>query len=158
MNKRNCFGRTVKQQLVGAVLLMSCGACGGSSSPTAPPVIQALPISAPPGNPSESAATTVNVGERVEGVLCCDNGSFAVYVLTAPSDGTLVVQLSWNRTHGHLEMYLDDAHFNNWGDPPPLVGKLPVLAGRTYRIRVVDGAPWDYGGMNVPFVLTAALE
>jgi hypothetical protein len=139
-------------------MLMSCWACGGLSSPTAPPVIQALPISAPPGPPGETGAPRIDVGERVEGALCCNNGSFAVYVLTAPSDGTLVVHLSWNRNQGHLEMYLDDTHFNNWGDLPPLVGKLPVGAGRTYRIRVVDGAPWDYGGMNVPFVLSASIK
>jgi hypothetical protein len=220
----------MNHQLINAALLMSCWACAGSPSPTAPPVIEALRISAPssleagataqlsavtvlsdgtsaPLSPSsvlwqssdtvvgnisstgvlsalesgvvgvqgsyrqwtslqrqvtvtrsESGAPPVKVGERVEDALCCENGSFAIYAITAPSDGTLVVQLSWDSNKGRLELYLDDAHFNNSNNSPPVVGKLPVLAGRIYRIRVVDGAPWDYGGMNVPFVLTASIE
>ena len=108
--------------------------------------------------PLGSLIPRITVGQNVEGVLCCENGSHTAYTLTATSDGTLIVHLSWSTNQLSLEMYVDDAHFNNPGNSPPLIGKVRVVAGRTYRIRVVDGAPWDYHGLNLPFVLATSME
>jgi hypothetical protein len=82
-----------------------------------------------------------------------------LFDLTAPADGTLVVRLGWDSRQGRLELGLAD----RWLIPLPpdwssIVGQLPVAAARTYRLRVADGAPWDYDDRVLPFVLATSIE
>lgn len=60
-----------------------------------------------------------------------------------------------NLNNGRLELYVDDVRFIQ---SPPTVATLRVTAGRTYRLKVVDGAPWDYDEMYVPFVLSTSMN
>jgi hypothetical protein len=100
----------------------------------------------------------VNAGEAVEGAVAA-HGSYVEFELTAPSDGTLVVQLSWDPRQGRLELDLADRIFANFPDNwSPIVGKLSVVAGGKYRVRVADGAPWDYDDMFVLFVLSTSMN
>jgi hypothetical protein len=72
-----------------------------------------------------------------------------------PSDGFLVVRLSWNATQGSLELWLDDQQFTGTS---LIVGKLRVAAGSTHRIKIADAAPWDYDDFHVRFDLATSLE
>jgi hypothetical protein len=82
-----------------------------------------------------------------------------LFELTASSDGRLVARLSWDPGQGRLELHLADAVVSpvppDWS---PIVGTLPVVAGRTYRLRVADYAAWDYDQLFLPFVLTASIH
>jgi hypothetical protein len=105
-----------------------------------------------------AAASPIAVGKEVTGTLDF-HGAQLVYELTAVSDGTLVVQLVWPPTKGRLQLDIADRMFANFPDnQSPIVGRLPVVAGREYRIRISDGAPWDYDVLNLPFVLTTSIE
>jgi hypothetical protein len=83
------------------------------------------------------------------------------YVVTPTSDGTLVGRLTWNPlvSGAKLMLTLEKTAFE--AQPPewsPVVGHVPVVTGRTYRIRVEEGvSPWDYH-FNDSFVLTLSLE
>jgi hypothetical protein len=82
-----------------------------------------------------------------------------IYELTAASSGTLVARLGWNPKLGRLQLELADREFANFPDNrSPIVGTLAVRAGSKYRIRVADGAPWDYDELSLPYVLTTAIE
>jgi hypothetical protein len=98
----------------------------------------------------------IHVGEEVKDTLTF-NGDQRVFELTAPSDGTLVVHVSWERSQGVLELGLADRWFPA-GPEGSIVGRLPVVASQQYRVSVADGAPWDYGGLFLPFVLTTSIE
>jgi hypothetical protein len=84
-------------------------------------------------------------------------GAEDVFELTAPSNATLVVRVSWARTQGRLELWLGDILSSQPGNPPA-VGKLRVAAGQKYRIRVADAAAWDYDDLHLTYVLTTAVE
>jgi len=134
-------------------LLLVTAACGNDGAPPAP---SAIPSPAAPPDPPPSAAPTVpqiDVGEGVDDALTV-HGSAKLLELTALSDGTLVVQLSWNSSQGSLELWLDDRQFIG---SSLIVGKLPVAAGTTHRIKIADGAPWDYDELYVRFVLATSL-
>jgi hypothetical protein len=141
-------------------LLMLASACGGGGTLPSGPSPGSTPAQLPPSTPPPSppAGRVISVGDEVNDTLTF-NGADRVFEVTAPSDGTLVVRLSWDPSQGRLELELADrrfAHFpDNWS---PIVGNLPVLVGGRYRVRVADGAPWDYGGLFLPFVLTTSLE
>jgi hypothetical protein len=97
------------------------------------------------------------------------------YQLTAPSDGTLVTRLTFDSTvenGAKLKLTIGECatpqpntscpsakSFQgsepNWS---PVVGRVAVSAGRTYRVIVEEGlSPWDYH-FNQPFELIAAVE
>jgi hypothetical protein len=107
-----------------------------------------------PSPPSAQASQEISVGEEVHGTLTV-HGAQWIYELTAPSDGTLVVHLSWDPDRGRLELTLADTRF---GSDPPIVGRLRVAAGQRYRVTVEDGAPWDYDELLLPFSLTSSIE
>ena len=135
-------------------LLLVTTACGNDGTLPAP---SAIPSPTAPTDPAPPAAPTVpniDVGEDVQDALTV-HGSAKLLELTAPSDGTLVVQLSWNASQGSLELWLDDQQFMG---ASLIVGTLHVAAGSKHRIKVVDGAPWDYDDLYVRFVLSASLE
>jgi hypothetical protein len=88
------------------------------------------------------------------------HGTARFYQLTVPSDGTLIVRVSWDPHRGSLELELADRRFASsppdWS--PPVVGELSVAAGRTYSVKIADAAPWDYDDLNLPFVVTATIR
>jgi hypothetical protein len=111
-----------------------------------------VPAPAPPPPPADRV---ISIGEKVEDTLI-GHGTHKVYELTAPLDGVLVAQLSWDTKQGHLELWLEDTQFAR--SSSPTVGRLYVSAGRKYRVRVFDSAPWDYDDLFVPFVLATSIE
>ena len=87
------------------------------------------------------------------------HGARNIYSVTPASDGTLVVRVDWAPTQGRLQLDLADKVFANFPDNrSPIVGELPVAAGVTYRIKVADGAPWDYDGLSLQYVLTTSID
>ena len=135
-------------------LLVIASACGpnGARLPTTPSV-PSTPLTAAPSVPS-----AITVGKEVTGTLQV-HGTENAYELTAASDGTLVVRVSWTPTKGRLQLDLADKQFANFPDNlSPIVGKLPVSAGLKYRIGVADGAPWDYDDVSLSYVLTTVIE
>jgi len=135
-------------------LTFGCG--GGHDSPPAP--LTAPTLSGLPSPPTTTSAQVIAVGEEVKDTLTF-NGDIRFYELTSPSDGTLVTSLSWDPSQGRLQLDLDDRIFANFPDNrSPLLGELAVTVGRTYRVTVADGAPWDYGGLRLPFTLTTSVR
>jgi hypothetical protein len=143
-----------------------------TSCPTIPPASDWVCVSGnwvPPDQPEPAApqSTTptpqvIGVGEEVTGTL--HTGTFVtvagvfppveelVYDLIAPSDGTLIVQLSWDPFGGRIDLQLEDVGFSSW---PPTFGTLPVAAGQTYRLTLSICCPWDL--VEVSFVMTTSI-
>jgi hypothetical protein len=99
-----------------------------------------------------------------------------MYEVTVPSAGTLVVRLSWDPTiqfGAKFLMVIGECAVTTWfprqcpraevfrssgPDWSPLVARVAIAAGQTYRVVVDEGvAPWDYG-FNQSFRLIAGLE
>jgi hypothetical protein len=144
-------------------LSVSASACRYTSAPlpttpttpsTSSPVTATVPVAAPTTVPP----TTIAVGTEVTGTLDV-HGAERVYELTAPSTGTLIAQLDWAPAQGRLQLDIADQIFAYYPENrSPLVGRLRVAAGVKYRIRVSDGAPWDYDQLSLPYVLTTVIE
>jgi hypothetical protein len=136
-------------------LLVFCAACDSHSGrPATSPSAPSATVGAPTG-PSE-IAREIAVGQEVRGTLDV-HGTRDVFELTAPSDGTLVVRLSWPSTQGRLELWLDDA-LSSQAPNPPVVGQVTIVAGRKYRVTVADSAAWDYDTFSLPYVFTTAIQ
>jgi hypothetical protein len=152
----------MKQLAILLCLFVSISACrsNGTRLPTGPSTSSGVTAtgSAPATTTVASVPSAITVGKEVAGVLEV-HGAQYVYELTAVSDGTLVARLDWAPTQGRLQLDLAGRTFANFPDnQSPIVGKLPVAAGLKYRIRISDGAPWDYDVLNLPFVLTTSIE
>jgi hypothetical protein len=138
------------------VLLVAFVAC--NSTPTTPT----------PG----TSGIVITVGQEVTDTF---RSTPRTYQLTAPSDGTLVTRLTFDSTvenGAKLKLTIGECatpqpntscpsakSFQgsepNWS---PVVGRVAVSAGRTYRVIVEEGlSPWDYH-FNQPFELIAAVE
>jgi hypothetical protein len=113
------------------------------------------PPAAPPAPPPAPVDRAIRIGEEVKDTLI-GHGSRRVYALTAPVDGLLVAQLSWDTKDGYLELWLEDTAFVR--SSSPTIGRLQVFAGQTYHVGVFDSVPWDYDDLVVPFVLTTSIE
>ena len=115
------------------------------SNPTPPPPKPPIPPSPP---------TAVVIGEPMTGTITPDSDGEMFFELTAPSDGTLVV----HSLGDVASLWIDDVLFDDW---PPMIGTLPVVAGRTYLARVVVSFGWwDYdiaGLLPVSFVFATSL-
>jgi hypothetical protein len=138
------------------VLAFACG--GGDTLPTAPSTVLSPGDPAPPPSTPTGPGRVISVGEQVNGTLTA-HGASMLFDLTAPSDSTLVVRLNWDPRQGSLVLQLEDQVLS--AVPPDrssIVGRLPVTAGRNYRLRVADFAAWDYDDLFLPFVLTTTLE
>jgi FG-GAP-like repeat/FG-GAP repeat len=135
-------------------LVVSAGASDGSRELATLGVPSVVPRSATSLLPD--GGRQINVGEEVTDALTA-HGTEKLYQLKASSDGTLILRLNWRRPGGILELQLADRLFVTRDWTPPIVAKLPVTAGQTYSVRVMDGAPWDYGDFNLPFVLTTSI-
>ena len=149
------------RQLVAVLcLLVLASACsGGNTLPAAPSPVPS-PANPPPLPPPQSltAQRVISVGEKVTDTLTF-HGAEKFFELTAPSDGTLVVRLGWDPGRGRLELDLAERLFANFPDNrSPIVGELPVVVGGKYRLRVADGAPWDYDDMFVAFEMTTSMK
>ena len=131
--------------------LVSACTDGGRSLPaTARP--SAVPsLASPP--PSPPATGAISIGEEVNDTITSPGGS-DVYELTAPSTGTLVARVSYEPGQA-VVLYLADQAFES---DTPIVGRLPVVAGRQYRVEVAIGDFWGYGDVFVRFVLTTSIE
>ena len=145
---------------IAACLLVVASGCGSGGrdlgTPTEPSVVQPTP---PPSLPPTQGGLQISIGEEVTGTLE-GHGTKMLYQLTAPSDGTLIVRLSWEPHRGLLELEVADRSFASsppdWS--PPIVGELSVTAGRTYSVTIADGAPWNYDDLNLPFVMTTSIK
>jgi hypothetical protein len=82
------------------------------------------------------------------------HGEEKFYEVTAPSDGTLLVRVTWDPGEGNIEL---DLGYTAWGGNGVIVARQPVIAGGKYSVIVGDGAPWDYGELFLPFVLTVSM-
>jgi len=100
------------------------------------------------------AQREIAVGGEVHDALTF-HGDKRIFELTGPSDGTLVVRVTWDPDRGRLELKLSDTTV---ASDPPIVGRLRVAAGERYLVTVADYAPWDYDDLFLPFVLTASVE
>jgi hypothetical protein len=131
-------------------------ACDSNSSrlPTSPSVPSATTPSVPT-SPSV-ALREITVGEEVTGTVEV-HGAEHIFELTAPSDGTLLARLSWPPAQGRLELWLADT-LSSQSATPPIAGKLTVVAGRKYRVKVADYAAWDYDHLFLPYVLTTHIQ
>ncbi len=118
-----------------------------------------MPSREPPSPPPVQGGRQISIGEEVTDTLTA-HGAEMLYQLMAPRDGTLILRLSWERRRGLLELRLADTRFTasppDWS--PPIVAELSVAAGRTYSVRIMDGAPWDYDDLYLPFILTTFIE
>lgn len=141
------------------VVLIALVACGAREERVfAPPTGPAMPpVPAPP-----TPAQGIGVPAEIRGTYTQYNT--LTYEVTAPSNGTLVARLAWDPrlTGARLGLGIGDTAFHNSFYLPsssPVVGRVEVQAGRTYRVSVQEVfAVWDYGGASDPFVLTIFLE
>ena len=139
-------------------LLLAMGLAAACESDGPRRLIQPTPIPEPsPGTPLPPPAgsvTPIALGQEVKATFVGLNLAFE---LTTPSNGTLVARLSWTPDVSLLRLWLGTAEFRPV-DPAwsPVVGRIPVAAGQTYRLIVSGGGTdWEY---NDPFILTTVLE
>src|SRR5262245_34186675 len=129
---------------------LTIAACDGEPRLPAP---QPTPVEAPtpppsPEPPAPEPAQQIRVGEEVKATLR-GHGHEIRYELTAPSNGVLVVRLTWDTTVGRLELGLAEKQFVS---PSPLTGRVSVAAELKYQVSVADGNPWAYDDLVLPFV------
>ena len=142
---------------VGCVLLIAAltAGCDGLIiiSPTQPAQSSARPIPIPqPTQPH--IYEVIGAGQRFDGRLT-SNGEGKFFLFVAPADGILFVRVNWNMASGRLELWSGSRGFAGDG---VIVARIAVVAGQRCFFSVNDGAPWDYGGINLPFVLQVAFE
>jgi hypothetical protein len=148
-----------------ALVATACGRDGAQPAPSSIPSPVAPVDTTPAPSPAPPSAARINVGEEVKDALT-SHGTSRLFEVTAPSEGTLVVQVSWNASQGLLALSLQDAPFTGpfWDTdvrsdaPGHVIAKVHVVAGRTFRVKIADGAPWDYDDLNVQFVLAVSME
>jgi hypothetical protein len=148
-----------------AIGFVACNSEERSLTPTLP--------SQGASSPSSQATGVLRVGQEIMDTFI---GNPRIYELTAPSGGTLVTRLTWDPTvQGGAKLMLTIGQcampgaisltcpsavqfMNSAPNWSPLVGRVAVSAGRTYRVIVEEGAaPWDYD-FRQPFVLNTAIE
>jgi hypothetical protein len=134
------------------VLAAACGSDSGTevSTPTSPP-----PPVVPAPTGSWGPAIRVAVGQEVKAILE-DHGAKHTFELTAPTSGTLITRVTW--LGGELLALWAGGVSLVQTSQSPMLGRLAVIAGETYRLTLADGAPWDYDNLTVPYVLTTHIE
>jgi hypothetical protein len=181
---RRSFAKVTVTKGVGAmlrlaaliVLLIITAACDFPSTRVTPSAASPLtPPSSPTPDPTltTTLTATLTIRQPLNGTFI---GNPLTYEVAAPSGGTLVVRLSWDPTvpyGARFLMVIGECAAPTWfrlrcpsavvfrssgPDWSPLVGRLAIAAGQTYRVVVDEGvSPWDYG-FNQPFTLMADLE
>ena len=149
----------MKRVAVSVALIFLCACSGSPTAPTArlpATIVTAAPPGSGPQDPTSGGptGTLITVGQEIHGVLP-EHGTSRLFSVTAPSDGALRVQLGWDQTQGGLAIFVDEVRFH---DASPIVAILRVAAGHSYRLKIVDTAPWDYDVFNLSFTLVAAME
>jgi hypothetical protein len=145
------------------VMLLTASACGSGTpapTPVVPPVIPPAVTPTPrPTPPPPQTGRVIVVGDPIVDTLT-EHGTERDYLLTAPADGTLIVRLTWEPHRGLLEIRIANALCGatppDWA--PPIVGRIAVVKGQTYLLRIIDAAPWDYDILNLPFSATTVIE
>lgn len=136
---------------VGVLVLVFSASGNALRAAAREPAAPQLPTSTP---------QLISVGEVVTGVLhatTCGDGTCIpaveemLFELTAPSDGTLIVELDWNLNDGSIALQVEDGVLHYW---PTTVGTLPVTAGGTYQVLVYTN-PWAL--FEIPFALTTSI-
>ena len=133
-------------------------ACDMGHSPRLPrPTPVRPPPPATPDPPPEPVqATPISLGQEVQGRFV---GSRLTYELIVPSSGTLVARLTWDPflTGSFLRLTIGSTEFRP-AEPTfsPIVGRIPVTAGETYRLTISPGGT-DHA-YDESFVLTTSLE
>jgi hypothetical protein len=122
------------------VVIFAASACSGSSSPISP-------------SSSNPQTLPLTVGQSVERTWT-EHGAVDHYELRAPSDGTLLVRLTWSDYSG-VALTLADTRISQ---SSPIVATLAVKSGLRYRLTVADEYAWDYDQLFVKYVLTTAME
>jgi hypothetical protein len=142
--------------ILSTLLIFAVYACGGSQAPVSPSttIVPSSPGTPPtPGTPA-SNPPTITVGQRVESTWT-EHGALDDYDLTAPSDGMLVVRLTWSPDYRGVDLKLA----GHWiVHDQPVVAALAVTSGQRYRFTVADRYAWDYDRIFVEYVLTTAME
>jgi hypothetical protein len=139
-------------------LMCLVAACDGKESfprlPESPTVPQ--PVPAPPSPPPPSTPTPITLGQEVKSKFA---GRDVAFELTAPAGGMLVARLTWDVwLHGSLLVLTVGDMQVKPVDPEwsPVIARIPVAAGQTYRLTITGGGTdWYY---DEAFVLTTAIE
>ena len=138
--------------ILSALVVFTASACSGNPSPVSP--------SSSSKTPSRSTGTLssnpqpLTVGESARRTWT-EHGALDDYELTAPSDGTLVVSLTWSSDYSGVDLKLGDEWISR---NPPVVATLAVKSGQRYRLTVADRYAWDYDRIFVQYVATTAME
>ena len=134
-----------------ALLITASGCAYGDGfflAPTGPANTSAFVASAP----------LITVGQPLTSTFI---GNPLFFDLRAPVSGTLVLRLTWHPRPFGARFLLSVGGTPFLASAPawsPIVGRVAVFAGQTYRVRIEEGfAPWDYG-FNDSFVLLATME
>jgi len=158
------------------VLLVMAAACDFPSARIPPIAASPMTPVTPPTSPTPDptlATTTLTIRRELSGTFI---GKPLAYEVAPLSGGTLVVRLSWDptlATSARFLMVIGECAVPTWfqfkcpsavvfrssgPDWSPLVGRLAIAPGQTYRIVLDEGvSPWDYG-FNQRFTLMADLE
>ena len=139
------------------IALLAAASCSrGDVSPIAPltPSVRVPPPPPPPAPPAPPV-TQIILGAQVQGVLA-GHGAENRFELTASATGTLVARVLWEGQA--LIAFGVDGRWVAQDSSSPLVARAEVTKGETYLLVVADGAPWDYGGFVVPYVLRTTID
>ena len=121
--------------------------------PTQPTAQSSLPTPVPsPTTPQVFEA--IAAGQKFDGRLT-RNGDSKAFLFVAPTDGVLIARVSWDRKSGSLELWSGDRAFVGDG---VIVARIAVVAGQRCVFSVDDGAPWDYGGLDLPYALNVEFD
>jgi hypothetical protein len=107
-----------------------------STGPLPPPVPSPTGPNPPPPRP-------LVVGEVVHSTFA---GPVVTYDLAAPSTGTIFVRLSWNRSHGPIQLavagsvFTQPAGTSTGSTDVTIVAKTSVRSGEHYTVTVDDGS------------------
>jgi hypothetical protein len=143
--------------------LLFAGCDGGAvmrGSPTYPSF--AGPVRPSHGTPTNSVHE-IAVGDRVEGRYtycfpCTQPDGEKHFVFTAPTDGTVLVTLTWESGPGAIfGLMLDGVVVPPHLGRSPLTGELRVIAGTRYTV-VVDLLGADEQFEDLPFVLSTEMR
>ena len=99
----------------------------------------------------------IAIGTPVNGALTV-HGAAVGYHVVAPRTGTLALGVSWDRSRGLVDVLFASNMLPRPLTAPPFNARVPVQAGQSYDIQVVDGTPSDAATLNLPFTLTAMME
>ena len=142
--------------VLSTLVMFVASACGDTQTPVPPSttIASSSPGTPPsPRTPPVPIAHSIIVGQNVHGTWT-EHGALDDYELTAPSDGKLIVHLTWSPHYDGVDLKLAD----HWlVQDQPVVATLAVKSGQRYRFTVADRYAWDYDQIFVEYVVTTAM-